>query len=811
MFTGKQFGVLGLVTGANLLLSLLVSTVGGSLGAQGPTGQTGPQGPQGSTGETGANGREVEFQVDDNVLQWRYVGDTTWQNLDLEISGGGTTINNGSTNGFFSNWIYTTNPVTTFQYRNRIIVEDSASYAADLIANEGYVGISNLSELLAIDDSQESMNGKYVLTSNLDLSTWSPDFGTQKLSVIGDSNIGTFGGVFDGAGYSISNLTIDGTDSGSTISYSGLFYQLNEGSIIQNLNLNNFNFVTSSNLNYVGALAATTTNSTNDPLIIDQVYLDGVNFVGDSDLQRVGGLIGQMNSNTSIIRTSATNVVAKSNSYFYAVGGLYGYVDSGYTTELYEINANFVIEPRDGSSQIEADRVGAIGGNHQSNSVILANQITSSFTGDVNDNSSAFIGNVAGYSKVILKDIEVNATITSSFPTTGDAIGGLFGFYGRDGMLFIDDVVVNGSIDGYENIGGFIGYAKEGSIIKISNSTSNANLKGMYDLGGLVGRLNYYRHRWLFDNVEVNSTITLKFYENSQWQGKARIGGLIGLIEERDDSDITTTNQVWVKDSTVSVNVEVETDEVLVIESRTYDLEYIGGLFGEVSYDNEVRVTNTDIELGITLDYGVAENITYYSMYLSEVGGIAGYTQESNILSLGVTSQVDIRFRGHDFTPLGTENYSLDFSTQSLGGAFGEVDSGQVTIVASEFGLNLDSILTDITSNYHDYYINIDSIGGVIGFLDDEALALVENTLSATTVNIEIDNISVAEGKTLHIWIQENGALIGDAEGVAIFTNMVRTIEATVTIPAFFGETIVGGNQSMLRDVGTANPFIFIG
>ena len=92
MFTGKQFGILGVVSGANLLLSLLVSTVGGSLGAQGPTGQTGPQGPQGSTGEagaTGADGREVEFDVENNVLVWRYVGDAEWQELDLEISGGG--------------------------------------------------------------------------------------------------------------------------------------------------------------------------------------------------------------------------------------------------------------------------------------------------------------------------------------------------------------------------------------------------------------------------------------------------------------------------------------------------------------------------------------------------------------------------------------------------------------------------------------------------------------------------------------------------------------------------------------------------
>ena len=44
-------------------------------------GQKGDKGEQGVPGENGTNGKEVEFQKSDTHLQWRYVGDNVWINL----------------------------------------------------------------------------------------------------------------------------------------------------------------------------------------------------------------------------------------------------------------------------------------------------------------------------------------------------------------------------------------------------------------------------------------------------------------------------------------------------------------------------------------------------------------------------------------------------------------------------------------------------------------------------------------------------------------------------------------------------------
>ncbi len=47
---------------------------------------TGAQGEQGLPGEAGADGKEVEIQVSETHLQWRYVGDSAWNDL-LALSG----------------------------------------------------------------------------------------------------------------------------------------------------------------------------------------------------------------------------------------------------------------------------------------------------------------------------------------------------------------------------------------------------------------------------------------------------------------------------------------------------------------------------------------------------------------------------------------------------------------------------------------------------------------------------------------------------------------------------------------------------
>lgn len=806
MFTGKQFGVLGLVTGANLLLSLLVSTVGGSLGAQGPTGQTGPQGPQGSTGETGANGREVEFQVDDNVLQWRYIGDTEWQILDLEISGGGgSTINTGGGSNLYSNWVFNTEPTLRFDYRSRISVDNAATYAANLIANEGYVGVSSIADLQAIDDSPESLAGKYVLTSNIDLTTFTPDIINNNYNVVTN----TFSGIFDGATYTISNYNINTTDNGgNSITNAGIFNEL-RGATVQNLTLNNFTYTTPGSLEYSGALAGSTSENDNNQVMIDQVFAENLTFKATNQIYETGGLIGEVDSDLEIIRTQVSSTQFQSDSQIYGSGGVYGWVDGSYNIEIYEVSSALSIGGISDGVNPDVDRVGGTAGNHQSYGSILAYRVTSSLSGKIDSHSAGFIGNVEGVNKVILQDVTVQAELTQLSFYNGYNNGGVFGFFGRDGLLIMDDIQVNGTIEGDHDIGGFIGYAEEGSTIRIANSVNNANLNGDESIGGMIGRLAGNSHKWLFDNVEVNSTITLKEIIGDAGQYGSNYGGLIGYVEERDD-DVEFTSQIMIKDTDVNVTFEANMGTIENVESRYYELDSLGGMVGYVSYDNDIRISNSSVTMEVNFIESLSSKLEGLNVNFDQIGALMGYSEDSSILALNVTTQVEVNTQASDFTPEAGSFPSAYFSMTDVGGLIGELDSGQLTVVAGQSNLSIDLSVENLNSTIHDYEFTIDSTGGLVGYMDDESFLIVEELAVSYDVTLSIVDVPVGDGNTMYVYIRDNGTFIGDASGLAFLTGLTSNTTITQVLPEEDNLKIFLEISAMNNPIGTNNPFVFI-
>ena len=76
------------------------------------------------------------------------------------------------------------------------------------VDSEGYTLIYDAADLLAIDDSAESLAGKYRLANNIDLK----DSGYNVLKCIIQ---GTFTGTLDGAGYAIENMNYSSSDCGN--------------------------------------------------------------------------------------------------------------------------------------------------------------------------------------------------------------------------------------------------------------------------------------------------------------------------------------------------------------------------------------------------------------------------------------------------------------------------------------------------------------------------------------------------------------------------------------------------------------------
>ena len=808
MFSGKQFGVLGVIVGANLLLSLLISTIGGSLGAQGPTGQTGPQGPQGSTGETGEDGRPVEFRVEDNVLQWRYVGETEWNELDLEISGGGSsTVNFGGSEGYFNHWVFGVNPNFQFDYPSRIEVSNSSTYAQNLISNQGYLGVATLAQLEAIGDSAENLGLKYVLTADIDLATWEPTYGNNVIR----NEFGSFTGVFDGAGYTLSNFSFEDT-TGNQTNDIGLFYELDSAEV-RNLNLVDFSINTTGGGYYIGALSAYVDSNDSNYTILDQINLDGFEITTLNNLFNVGGLIGEIDEGIKIIRSTAANVTVESDGYSYAVGGMFGYVDDASVLELYELNSQLEMTRIDSLSNNGNERVGGLGGNVQRDSSIFAYKVNSQFVGHAYENSSAFIGNVAGYSQVVIKEITVNADITRSFADSGSQVGGLFGFYGRDGLLFIDDVHVTGDIRGYYDVGGFIGHAKEGSVIKITNSSMRANLEGSEQVGGLVGELDEDRHRWMFKDNVIETVMTVVQDNPNQNDIYADdFGGVIGYVDESNSGDTESTNQVLLDNMDVVVNFEIDVQNPETILRRYFEFYDAGGMIGDVDQYNQIRVMNSTVEANLNF---IVEDLTKFDnleLEVNDVGGVVGDMGDSTLLLANVEATLDVNVLVDNLTSETTNtDLYFDLNVNSLGGAVGDSSDSNLIIVEGSYDVNFVQTVSSISSPLYEYYLEVYDVAGLVGDLDN-TLLLGEAFETSLSFDVTIDEITLATGKTLNIEIYQIGAILGETGGsVAFLEDVTFTSTATADVQDAVDGSVLVQVDDLTKTVGRFNPFVFIG
>ncbi len=808
MFSGKQFGVLGLISGANLLLSLLISTIGGSLGAQGPTGQTGPQGPQGSEGtigEAGEDGRPVEFQVEDNVLQWRYLGEATWNALDLEITGGGSsTINFGGSEGFFSHWVFGVNPNFQFDYSEATEITNAATYAQNLIANQGYLGVATVEELEAIGDGEEELGLNYVLTSDIDLAGWLPSYGRNVIR----NEYGSFRGTLDGAGFTISNYSISDT-SFSQSNDIGLFYEL-RGANIRNLNLVDFSVNLTGGSENVGALTARVDTFDSRYTVLDQVSLNGFEIISTDYLTNVGGLVGQIDEGIQIVRSNSANMTVATDSSLNAVGGMFGYMDSSSELELYEVNSQLEVIQNDPETTYNNDRIGGVGGHVEYNATIIAYKVNSQFVGGVDESSSAFIGQIEDDSKVILKEMTVNADISRSNGNSGYSTGGLLGYLGEYGLLFADDIDVTGDIRGYEKVGGFIGNSNEGSVIKITNSTMLADLEGVDDVGGFVGYLDSNNHRWMFENNTINTTITVpQDAGNLTSIYASAFGGVIGFIDER-DGDVEYTNQIILENMDVTVNFAFDILDFEQLSSANFSFNQMGGMFGEIDYDNQIRVINSTVDASFDFTVKDISKFEYTYLNVNEIGGVAGYITESTLLLANVESTLEFNVLVENFTPETTNNEYFYNYIYSIGGAVGESNDSNIIILEGSYDLSLIQNVTNISSPNYNYDFEVYSVGALVGDLDD-SLVLGELFDTSLVFDVTIDDITLGDGNRLDIEIYDVGDIFGDTNGsVAFIEDVTMIATATADVQEELENVVTVSVTDLTKPTGDSNPFIVI-
>lgn len=167
-------------------------------------------------------------------------------------------------------------------------------------------------------DRYNANQSTIILGCDLDLTEFYEKYDIESFAPIGALESSAFMGIFDGNGYTISNLKLSATELNSgrdTTNAMGLFGYC-DGATIKNLAVEIAE--TEGTINYVGGLIG---NCINNPVTIENCYTTG-NISNESGA--AGGLVGYAKEVVTIINSSSSININSGN----ATGGLVGFTEN---------------------------------------------------------------------------------------------------------------------------------------------------------------------------------------------------------------------------------------------------------------------------------------------------------------------------------------------------------------------------------------------------------------------------------------------------------------------------------------------------
>ena len=313
------------------------------------------------------------------------------------------------------------------------------------------------------DNDITACNG-YELEANISLAdypNWVPIGSCPNIdmdTVACEPNSALFNGIFEGNGFTISNLTITSVGS-DNINGSGLFGAISPTSILRNVHIRSANI--NGGVNLVGMLVGYAKGAS----IMGSSAEGTINVSGFS----VGGLVGWGFDATITSSYAAGGSVSGTDS----VGGLVGAGSDATITSSYAVGG-----PVSGT-----DFVGGLVGSG------FNITITSSYAAAPGGDSSAAGGLVSGNIAVGgLVGYGAGSTIRYSYAVDGSvsgniSVGGLVG-HGFEANI-TSSYAAGGFVSGTDSVGGLVGHGFEANIT--SSYAAGGFVSGTDNVGGLVG------------------------------------------------------------------------------------------------------------------------------------------------------------------------------------------------------------------------------------------------------------------------------------------------------------------------------------
>ena len=357
-------------------------------------------------------------------------------------------------------------------------------FAATLGTEQNPYEISTATQLKAINNN---LSACYKLTANIDLNG-------EDFTPLGNAESGTFSGIFDGNGFTISNLNVF---SGK---FAGLF-GCNEGTI-KNVKLSG-------------------------------IYVYGTRYIG--------GVVGQNTTLGSVFNCSVSSgdIEADDGINEIYAGGIIGY-NEGFVEGTFSNNANLKIN-NESSSAVAGGIIG------KNNSVYSVNITDSTNTGNISASGSknTYCGGLVGIntSAVEITNSTNTGNVSSSYTTSYSYSGGFVG-YNDNGAITITNSTNTGNVSysySYSRrsrsySGGFVGY--NSGDLTITDCTNSGNVLSSYDYysysGGFVG----YNDNGAITITNSTNTGNVSYSYSYSRRSRSYSGGFVGY----NSGDLTITD-----------------------------------------------------------------------------------------------------------------------------------------------------------------------------------------------------------------------------------------------------------------------------
>ena len=348
-----------------------------------------------------------------------------------------------------------------FSYKMDIINGETYPYFNDYNWYDSvtpYIEISSREELELIGMHEHyPLNGYYILTSNIDLSdsAWTPigDTAPDPVSIDFVQNGNYFTGVFDGNGYKIYGLTVDG---GATDNCCGLFNVVGRGGFVINLDI-----TTNSSSGEVGSV------------------------VGDEYCGIICGIL----FNASIVSCTVRGSV---DSLSFPSGGVCGGVSGGTLIECRSYASVY-------GQGVSGGLIGAINYIYSNNDSCIKRCLSE---GNIVEMTQNYVGGLIG---VIVGSSLDTSCITNCYANTevsgNDYVGGLIGSITG---YYVTNCYSSSIISGSDYVGGLIGENSTVTPAEITGCFWDKEISGITVSDGGVGK----------DTAEMK---VLSTFDDSDW------------------------------------------------------------------------------------------------------------------------------------------------------------------------------------------------------------------------------------------------------------------------------------------------------